>query len=83
MARAMVQWLRQTAHDQEVVGSNPGTVHWMDVSDGSYYTQENTKNKGSRMGQTRGILKKKKKKTLKKIWLKLNFHNKCNLPNLA
>jgi hypothetical protein len=21
------------AHDQEVVGSNPGTVHWMDVSD--------------------------------------------------
>ena len=21
------------AHDQEVVGSNPGTVYWMDVSD--------------------------------------------------
>ncbi len=30
---AMVQWLRQMAHDQEVVGSNPGTVYWMDVSD--------------------------------------------------
>jgi hypothetical protein len=24
------------AHDQEVVGSNPGTVYWMDVSDASY-----------------------------------------------
>jgi hypothetical protein len=21
------------AHDQEVVGSNPGTIYWMDVSD--------------------------------------------------
>jgi hypothetical protein len=28
----LVKWLRQTAHDQEVVGSNPGTVYWMDVS---------------------------------------------------
>ena len=26
------------AHDQEVMGSNPGTVYWMDVSDASYYT---------------------------------------------
>jgi hypothetical protein len=26
---AMVQWLRQMAHDQEVVGSNPGTVEIM------------------------------------------------------
>jgi hypothetical protein len=25
------------AHEQEVVGSNPGTVYWMDVSDASYY----------------------------------------------
>ncbi len=25
------------AHDQEVVGSNPSTVYWMDVSDASYY----------------------------------------------
>jgi hypothetical protein len=33
----MVWWLRQTAHDQEVVGLNPGTVYWMDVSDASYY----------------------------------------------
>ena len=27
------------AHDQEVVGSNPGTVYWMDVSDSRYYIQ--------------------------------------------
>jgi hypothetical protein len=33
----MVLWLRQTAHDQEVVGSNPGTIYWMDVSNVSYY----------------------------------------------
>jgi hypothetical protein len=30
------------AHDQKVVGSNPGTVFWMDVSDdASYYIKEN------------------------------------------
>jgi len=28
----MVWWLRQMAHDQEVVGSNPDIVYWMDVS---------------------------------------------------
>ena len=28
---AMVQWLRQMAHDREVVGSTPITVYWMDV----------------------------------------------------
>ena len=28
-------WLRQTAHDQEVVGSNSGTVYWMDESNAS------------------------------------------------
>ncbi len=35
----MVYWLRQTAHDQEVVSLNPSTVYWMDVSDASYYIQ--------------------------------------------
>jgi hypothetical protein len=35
----MVLWLRQTTHDQEVVGSNPDTVYWMDVSNASYYIQ--------------------------------------------
>jgi hypothetical protein len=29
----MVYCFRQMAHDQEVVGSNPCTVYWMDVSD--------------------------------------------------
>jgi hypothetical protein len=30
------------AHDQDVVGSNPGTVYRMDVSnDASYYIKEN------------------------------------------
>jgi hypothetical protein len=32
-ARAMVYWLRQTDHDQELMGSNPGSVYWMP----SYY----------------------------------------------
>jgi hypothetical protein len=31
----------------------------MDVSDASYYIQENNKNKGSRMGHTKKIFKKK------------------------
>jgi hypothetical protein len=42
----MVLWLRQMAHDQEVVGSNPGNVYWMDVS---YYIEENGI-KGSQIG---------------------------------
>ena len=37
-----------------IVGSNPGTVYWMDdVSNASYYIQENNENKGSRMGHTK------------------------------
>ena len=32
------QWLRQTAHDKEVVGLYPGTLYWMNVNnDASYY----------------------------------------------
>jgi hypothetical protein len=32
------------AHDQEVVGSNPGTIYWMEVSDDvSYYITEKLK----------------------------------------
>jgi hypothetical protein len=49
----MVYWLRQTAHDQEVVGSNPSSVYWMDVSDAGYYIHENNENKGSQMGLTK------------------------------
>jgi hypothetical protein len=33
----MVYWLRQTSHNQEVVGPNPSIVYWMDVSDARYY----------------------------------------------
>ncbi len=36
---AMVKWLRQTAHNQEVVILKPDTVYWMDVSNASYYSQ--------------------------------------------
>ncbi len=56
----MVYWLRQIAHDQEVVGSNPDTVYWMDVSDASYNIniQENNENKGSPTGHTKKLFKK-------------------------
>ena len=45
------------AHDQEVMGSNPDTVYWMDVSNTSYYIniQENNENKGGQMGHTKKI----------------------------
>jgi hypothetical protein len=42
------------AHDQEVVGSNPKTVYWMDVSD-YYYIKEKLENKGNQMGHTKKI----------------------------
>ncbi len=48
------------AHDQEIVGSNPGIVYWMDLSDASYYIKRKIENKGSQMGHT------KKKKNIKK-----------------
>jgi hypothetical protein len=35
--------LRQTAHDQEVVGFNPSTLYWRDVSDASFYINSYTK----------------------------------------
>ncbi len=57
-ARAMVQWLRQTAHDQEVVGLNFGTVYWTNVSDASYYIHKIIKNKGCQMGHIKKNLKK-------------------------
>jgi hypothetical protein len=43
------------AHDQEVVGSSPDTIYWMDVNDAIYYINihENNKNKGSQMGNTK------------------------------
>ena len=46
------------AHDQEVMGSNTGTVYWMDVSDdASYYIKRKLNIKVAQMGHT--ILKNK------------------------
>ena len=30
-AGALVEWLWEETHVQEVVGSNPGIGHWMDI----------------------------------------------------
>jgi hypothetical protein len=46
------------AHDQEVVGSNPGTVYWMDVSVASYYIKEILKIKVAKWGTPKKYLKK-------------------------
>jgi hypothetical protein len=54
-----IKWLRQTAHDQEVMSSNPGTVYWMDVRDNAiYYIKRKIENKGSQMGHTKKIFLK-------------------------
>jgi len=45
--------LRQMAHDQEVVGSNRGTVYWMDLSNWPTITLKKIGNKGSQMGHTK------------------------------
>jgi hypothetical protein len=46
------------AHDQEVVGLNPGTIYWMDASNLLAITLKKTENKGSQMGQTKKYFKK-------------------------
>jgi hypothetical protein len=38
------------AHDQEIMGSNPGTVYWMDVSNARYYIVEKLKIKVAKWG---------------------------------
>jgi hypothetical protein len=38
------------ARDQEILGSNPSTVYWMDVSDASYYIKEKFKIKVAKWG---------------------------------
>ncbi len=47
------------AHDQEIMGSNPGTVYWMDVSDASYYIIEKLKIKVAKWGTPKKYLKKR------------------------
>jgi hypothetical protein len=44
------------AHDQEIVGSNPVTVYWMDVSDASYYIEEKLKIKVTKWGTPKKYL---------------------------
>jgi hypothetical protein len=44
-------------HDQEIVGSNPGTVYWMDVSDASYYIKDKFKIKVAKWGTPKKNLK--------------------------
>ncbi len=47
----MVQWLKQMAHYQEIMGSNPGTLYWMDVSkNASYFIPEKLKTKVAKWG---------------------------------
>jgi hypothetical protein len=41
------------AHDQEVMGSNPGTIYWMDVSDASYYVLNKMEIKVAKLGTPR------------------------------
>jgi hypothetical protein len=46
------------AHDQEVVGSNPSPVYWMDVSDdASYYIKEKLKIKVAEWGTPKFFFK--------------------------
>ena len=47
------------ADDQEIMGSNPGTVYWMDFSDASYYIIEKLKMKVAKWGTPKKYLKKK------------------------
>ena len=51
------------AHDQEVVGSNPGTVYWMDVSNSLGITlKKNWKIKVAKWGTPKKL--KQQQKTL-------------------
>jgi hypothetical protein len=47
------------AHDQEVMGSKPGTTYWMDVSDLLAITFKKIENKGSQIGHTKKHILKK------------------------
>jgi hypothetical protein len=47
------------AHDREVVGSNPGTIYWMDVCNLQAITLKKIENKGSQMVAKWGTPKKK------------------------
>jgi hypothetical protein len=44
-------------HNQEVVGSNPSTICWIDVSDASYYIKDQFKIKVAKWGTPKKIFK--------------------------
>ena len=46
------------AHDQEVMGSNPGTVYWLDVSNLLAITLKKLKTKVAKWGTSKKIFKK-------------------------
>jgi hypothetical protein len=62
------------AHDQEIMGSNPGTVYWMDVSDASYYIIEKLKIKVAKWGTPKKKKKKKKVAECPKLTIFMKFH---------
>ncbi len=41
----------QMAHDQDIVGSNPGIPYWMDLSDASYYIKRKIENLVAKWGK--------------------------------
>jgi hypothetical protein len=53
----MVYWLRPMAHDQEVMGSNSGTLYWMELSNLLAIALKKIENKGRQMGHTKKIFK--------------------------
>jgi hypothetical protein len=60
-------------HDQEIVGSNPGTIYWMDVSDdASYYIKEKFEIKVAKWGTS-------KKNIYKFVYFASNFNNKIKI----
>jgi hypothetical protein len=43
------------ANDQEIMGSNPGTIYCMDVSHATYYNKEKLKIKKAKWGTPKNI----------------------------
>jgi hypothetical protein len=66
------------AHDQEIMGSNPGTVYWMDVSNASYYIIEKLKIKVAKWGTPKNFFflnKVKKDNSYKSQFIPLYHKN--------
>ncbi len=69
------------AHDQEVVGSNPGTIYWMEVSDdASCYIKENWKIKEAKWGTSK---RTKTNYTIQNLTVAQIFYTHMLLVNLC